>query len=61
MSISEEPGRRSIAKLLSKDEATEFGNHRINRSYVNMVLKGKRPVGGSIARALGLRKVYIAE
>jgi hypothetical protein len=33
----------------------------IDRPLVNMVLNGKRPVGDSIARALGLRKVYIAE
>jgi hypothetical protein len=50
------------AAIKSEGDQTEFArHHRINRSYVNMVLKGKRPVGDSIARALGLRKVYIAE
>jgi hypothetical protein len=34
-------------------------HHAINRTYLNMVLNGKRPVGDAIAEALGLRKVYI--
>jgi hypothetical protein len=35
--------------------------HRVNRTYLNMVLSGKRPMGDAIAEALGLRKVYVAE
>jgi hypothetical protein len=56
-----------IFRLLKDAVKSEGGQtvfakrHRINRVYVNMVLKGKRPVGDSIARTLGLRKVYIAE
>jgi hypothetical protein len=33
-------------------------HHGINRTYLNMVLSGKKPVGDAIAAALGLRKVY---
>jgi len=35
--------------------------HGINRSYLNVVLRGKRPMGHAIADALGLRTVYIAK
>ena len=31
----------------------------VNRAYLNMVLSGKRPVGGTVVKALGLRKVYV--
>ena len=34
-------------------------HHHINRTYLNMVLSGKRPVGDSVAEALGLRKAYV--
>jgi hypothetical protein len=34
-------------------------HHRINRTYLNMVLSGKRPVGDAIAGTLGLHKVYV--
>jgi hypothetical protein len=27
---------------------------------LNLILSGKRPVGGAVAKALGLHKVYIA-
>jgi hypothetical protein len=36
-------------------------HHRINRTYLNMVLSGKRPVGDAVAEALGLYKVYKAK
>jgi hypothetical protein len=36
-------------------------HHGINRTYLNMVLTGKRPVGDAVAEALGLRKVYTAK
>jgi len=36
-------------------------HHRVNRTYLNMVLSGKRPLGDAVAEALGLRKVYVAE
>jgi hypothetical protein len=32
--------------------------HRVNRTYLNMVLHRKRPVGDAVAEALGLHKVY---
>jgi len=35
--------------------------HGINRTYLNMVLSGKRPVGDAVAEALGLHKVYKAQ
>jgi hypothetical protein len=35
-------------------------HHGINRTFLNMVLKGKRPVGDAVAGALGLHKVYVA-
>ena len=35
--------------------------HGINRTYLNMVLSGRRPVGDAVAEALGLHKVYKAK
>jgi hypothetical protein len=35
--------------------------HGVDRVLVNMILNGKRPVSDAIAKALGLRKVYVAE
>ena len=35
--------------------------HGVDRAYVNMILNGKRPVSDAIAKALGLRKVYVAK
>jgi hypothetical protein len=32
--------------------------HGLGRSYLNMVLNGKRPVSSNIVKALGLRRVY---
>jgi hypothetical protein len=41
---------------------TAFAKHHgVNRAYLNMILNGKRPVSDSIAGAVDLRKVYIAE
>jgi DNA-binding phage protein len=34
--------------------------HGINRSYLNMVLNGRRSPGSSVAKALGLRVVFVA-
>jgi len=36
-------------------------HHGVNRTYLNMVLNRKRPVGDAVAKALGLRKVYVAK
>ena len=35
--------------------------HGLDRVLINMILNGKRPVSGFVAKALGLRKVYVAE
>ena len=48
--IEHEGGQTAFAK-----------HHGINRTYLNMVLSGKRPAGSTVAEALGLRKVYAAE
>jgi hypothetical protein len=39
--FEEEPGRRSAAKLLSKDEAKDRGEHR---QAAELLRKSKRPV-----------------
>jgi hypothetical protein len=36
-------------------------HHNVNRTYLNMVLNGKRPVGDSVAEALGLHKAYVVK
>jgi hypothetical protein len=35
--------------------------HGLDRPLVNMILNGKRPVSDVIVKALGLRRVYVAE
>jgi DNA-binding transcriptional regulator YdaS (Cro superfamily) len=35
--------------------------HGVPPSYVNKILNGRAPVTKSVAKALGLRKVYVAE
>jgi hypothetical protein len=40
---------------------TAFANRRADRVLINMILNGKRPVSGPLVKALGLRKVYVAE
>ena len=41
---------------------TAFANRRgIDRVMINMILNGKRRVSGPLVKALGLRKVYVAE
>ncbi len=35
--------------------------HRLERSQLNNMLNGKRPVSGTLIKALGLRKVYTPE
>ena len=34
-------------------------HHRVNRTYLNMVLSGKRPMGDAVAKTLGLHRVYV--
>ena len=35
--------------------------HGLDRSNINAILNGRRPVSASVVKALGLRKVYVAE
>jgi hypothetical protein len=48
--VEQEGGQSAFAK-----------HHSVDRAYLNMILNGKRPVSDSIAGAVGLRKVYIAQ
>jgi hypothetical protein len=56
-----------VARLLRAAVERERGqsafakHHGVDRAYLNMILNGKRPVSVSIAGALGLRKVYVAQ
>ena len=36
-------------------------HHGLDRSYVNHIVNGKRPISDAILKAVGLRKVYTAE
>jgi predicted transcriptional regulator len=59
--------RNDIVRLLKAAVEREGGQtafakrHRIDRSTINRVLKGKLPGGDAIAKVLRLRRVYIAE
>jgi hypothetical protein len=47
---------------LSEEVKALFAKHHgVDRAYLNMILNGKRPVSDSIATAVGLRKVYVAQ
>jgi len=48
--IEREGGQAAFAK-----------RYGINRTYLNHVLTGKKPVGDTAAEALGLRKVYVVK
>jgi hypothetical protein len=48
--IEREGGQTAFAK-----------RHHIDRSRLNKVLKRKKRPGDAVARALGLRRVYVAE
>jgi hypothetical protein len=56
-----------VVHLLSAAVEREGGqsafakHHGLDRVLLNMILNGKRPVSGSVANALGLRKVYVAK
>jgi hypothetical protein len=50
------------AAVKSEGSQTAFAKHHgLNRSHLNMVLHGKRPMGHAVADALGLRIVYMAK
>jgi hypothetical protein len=40
------------------DQGVFARRHGVNRSNLNRMLKGKRPVASAVLNALGLRKVY---
>jgi hypothetical protein len=49
-------------QLSEKEVKALFAKHHgVDRAYLNMILNGKRPVSDSIATAVGLRKVYVAQ
>jgi hypothetical protein len=56
------PGRQApYASAASVSLDWLLRRRQINRTYLNMILSGKKPVGDAVAKALGLHKVYIAE
>jgi hypothetical protein len=53
-----------LLKAAVKHEGSQLAfakRHGVNRTYLNMVLSGKRPASTPIAEALGLHKVYAAK
>jgi hypothetical protein len=45
-------------------EGSQFAfadRYGVDRAYISTVLNGRRRVSGSLARALGLRRVYVVE
>ena len=54
--------RLLAAAVESEGSQTAFAKHHgINRTHLNMIIKRKKPVGDSVAEAVGLRRVYIAQ
>ncbi len=59
--------RNDIVRLLKAAVEREGGQaafakrHRIDRTTINRILKGKPPVGDAIAKVLKLRRVYVTE
>ena len=50
------------AAVKREGSQTAFAKHHgLNRTQLNMVLRGKRPMGHAVADALALRIVYIAK
>jgi predicted transcriptional regulator len=50
------------AAIQREGSITAFAaRHNLPRVNVNKILNGKRPVSSTLAKALGLRKVYIAD
>jgi len=53
---------RLLRAAVEREGSPAFAKrHGDDRVVVNMILNGKRSLSGPIAKALGLRKVYIAE
>jgi hypothetical protein len=56
--------KSSVLRAAVEHEGSQVAfakRHGLDRVLVNMILNGKKAVSGSIAKALGLRKVYVAE
>src|SRR5262249_29441663 len=50
LAVEREGGQSAFAK-----------RHGVDRVFINMILNGKRHVSYSVAKALGLRKLFVAE
>lgn len=50
LAVEREGGQSAFAK-----------RHGVDRVFINMILNGKRHVSDSVAKALGLRKLFVAE
>jgi len=50
LAVEREGGQSAFAK-----------RHGVDRVFINMILNGKRQVSNSVAKALGLRKLFVAE
>jgi plasmid maintenance system antidote protein VapI len=50
LAVDREGGQSAFAK-----------RHGVDRVYINVVLNGKRRVSDSVAKALRLRKLFVAE
>jgi plasmid maintenance system antidote protein VapI len=50
-----------MAIELEGNQAVFARRHGINHSNISAILNGRRSVSAPVAKALGLRKVYIAE
>jgi hypothetical protein len=50
LAVEREGGQSAFAK-----------RHGVDRVFINMILNGKRRVSDSVAKALGLRKLFVAE
>jgi DNA-binding phage protein len=51
--------RAAIAR--EKNQTAYARRHGLERTGLNMILRGKRPVSDAVMKALGLRKVYVPE
>ena len=50
------------AAIAREGNQTAFARrHGLERSGLNMILRGKRPVSDAVIKSLGLRKLYVPE
>ena len=50
-----------LVRLAVEREGAFAKRHGVDRVFINMILNGKRRVSHSVAKALGLRKLFVAE